>query len=132
MYVLTPLSLLTEYPHLTDGPEVKPSNLTVYTGLGQQFILSCTVSAWPRASLVWSKQHRQVRDSPRLTTRLRGDTHYLFVYNVTDADFGEYTCQARNRLGVTQQSILVVGERHNIARVVRSQVCVQVPLLPPP
>ena len=89
---------------------MKPSNLTVYTGLGQQFILSCTVSAWPRASLVWSKQHRQVRDSPRLTTRLRGDTHYLFVYNVTETDFGEYQCRARNRLAVTEQSIVVVGE----------------------
>ena len=95
-------------------PEVRPANITVYTGLGQQFILSCEVLAWPRASLLWTRQNRVVRDSPRLATRVRGDSHYLFVYNVTETDFGEYVCQARNRLGVSAQSIVVVGETPSI------------------
>ena len=89
---------------------MRPGNSTVYTGLGHQFVLSCSVSAWPRAAVVWSRQHRTIRDSARLTTRLRGDTHYLFVYNVTDTDFGEYVCTASNRLGVERQNIVVVGE----------------------
>ena len=89
---------------------MRPGNSTVYTGLGHQFVLSCSVSAWPRAEVVWSRQHRTIRDSARLTTRLRGDTHYLFVYNVTDTDFGEYVCTASNRLGVERQNIVVVGK----------------------
>ena len=90
---------------------MRPGKTTVYTGLGHQFILSCSVFAWPRAEVTWSRHHRTIRDSARLTTRLKGDTHYLFVYNVTDTDFGEYVCSASNRLGVERQNIVVVGER---------------------
>ena len=68
------------------------------------------MSAWPRAEVVWSRHHRTIRDSGRLTTRTRGDTSYLFVYNVTDTDFGQYVCSATNRLGVERQNIVVVGE----------------------
>ena len=92
---------------------MRPGNTTVYTGLGHQFILSCSVSAWPRAEVVWSRHHRTIRHTDRaarITTRTRGDTHYLFVYNVTDTDFGEYVCSASNRLGVDRQNIVVVGE----------------------
>ena len=90
--------------------------MTVYTGLGHQFILSCKVTAWPRATLRWTKQKRPVRLSRRLATRVRGDTHYLFVYNVTETDFGEYQCTARNRLAVSQESLVVVGEVLDIVR----------------
>ena len=89
---------------------MRPGNTTVYTGLAHQFVLSCSVSAWPRAEVVWSRHHRIIRDSGRLTTRTRGDTSYLFVYNVTDTDFGQYVCSATNRLGVERQNIVVVGE----------------------
>ena len=89
---------------------MRPGNTTVYTGLGHQFILSCSVSGWPRPELTWSRHHRTIRNTARLTTRTRGDTHYLFVHNVTDTDFGEYVCSATNRLGTERQNIVVVGE----------------------
>ena len=105
--------------------------MTVYTGLGHQFILSCLVTAWPTATTTWTKQNRPVRVGGRLASRERGDTHYLFVYNVTETDFGEYQCRARNRLAVTEQSIVVVGEALDVVCEELYHDIQALPLLPP-
>ena len=47
---------------------------------------------------------------------VRGNTSYLFVSNVSAADFGEYVCRANNSIGLSSASIVVVGMYNQICK----------------
>lgn len=39
----------------------------------------------------------------------RGHEHTLFVLNTQVADFGKYTCESKNHIGVTKKDIMLTG-----------------------
>ena len=68
------------------------------------------MEANPEAEVVWIKHKRHLlRSDERINTFKKKEYHYLSVKNVTKDDFGEYICEASNTIGITRESIVVVG-----------------------
>ncbi|XP_068615980.1 opioid-binding protein/cell adhesion molecule homolog [Brachionichthys hirsutus] len=80
------------------------------TPVGQKGILQCEASAVPRANFEWYKEDR------RLFTGLngvkienQGKQSMLIFFNVSEQDYGNYTCVAMNAMGITNASIILYG-----------------------
>ncbi|XP_068187814.1 opioid-binding protein/cell adhesion molecule isoform X2 [Antennarius striatus] len=80
------------------------------TPVGQKGILQCEASAVPRADFEWYKEDR------RLFTGLngvkienQGKQSMLIFFNVSEEDYGNYTCVAMNAMGITNASIILYG-----------------------
>ncbi|XP_040339505.1 opioid-binding protein/cell adhesion molecule isoform X3 [Herpailurus yagouaroundi] len=78
--------------------------------VGQKGILSCEASAVPMAEFQWFKE------DTRLATGLggvrienKGHISTLTFFNVSEKDYGNYTCVATNKLGNTNASITLYG-----------------------
>ncbi|XP_036600382.1 opioid-binding protein/cell adhesion molecule isoform X1 [Trichosurus vulpecula] len=92
--------------------------------LGQKGILRCEASAVPLAEFQWFKEetrYPEIRDGAtlklsRLATGLdgvrienKGRMSTLTFFNVSEKDYGNYTCVATNKLGNTNASITLYG-----------------------
>ncbi|KAK2099802.1 hypothetical protein P7K49_021150 [Saguinus oedipus] len=74
--------------------------------VGQKGILSCEASAVPMAEFQWFKEDTRLAtglDGVRIENKGRMST--LTFFNVSEKDYGNYTCVATNKLGNTNASI---------------------------
>ncbi|KAM4815140.1 opioid-binding protein/cell adhesion molecule-like [Thomomys bottae] len=74
--------------------------------VGQKGILSCEASAVPMAEFQWFKEETRLAtglDGVRIENKGRIST--LTFFNVSEKDYGNYTCVATNKLGNTNASI---------------------------
>ncbi|KAF5921363.1 hypothetical protein HPG69_019413 [Diceros bicornis minor] len=74
--------------------------------VGQKGILSCEASAVPMAEFQWFKEDTRLAtglDGMRIENKGRIST--LTFFNVSEKDYGNYTCVATNKLGNTNASI---------------------------
>ncbi|XP_076432025.1 opioid-binding protein/cell adhesion molecule isoform X4 [Peromyscus maniculatus bairdii] len=74
--------------------------------VGQKGILSCEASAVPMAEFQWFKEDTRLAtglDGVRIENKGRIST--LTFFNVSEKDYGNYTCVATNKLGNTNASI---------------------------
>ncbi|XP_036786135.1 opioid-binding protein/cell adhesion molecule isoform X1 [Manis pentadactyla] len=74
--------------------------------VGQKGILSCEASAVPMAEFQWFKEDTRLAtglDGVRIENKGRIST--LTFFNVSEKDYGNYTCVATNNLGNTNASI---------------------------
>ncbi|XP_032954385.1 opioid-binding protein/cell adhesion molecule isoform X2 [Rhinolophus ferrumequinum] len=74
--------------------------------VGQKGILSCEASAVPTAEFQWFKEDTRLAtglDGVRIENKGRIST--LTFFNVSEKDYGNYTCVATNKLGNTNASI---------------------------
>ncbi|TNN80137.1 Opioid-binding protein/cell adhesion molecule [Liparis tanakae] len=95
------------------------------TPVGQKGILQCEASAVPRADFEWYKEDRR-RVSPlisvtstglellfnglnRVKIENQGKQSMLVFFNVSEEDYGNYTCVAVNTMGITNASIILYG-----------------------
>ncbi|KAM4815633.1 opioid-binding protein/cell adhesion molecule-like [Thomomys bottae] len=100
------------------APDVRKVKITVnyppyiskakITGVsvGQKGILSCEASAVPMAEFQWFKEETRLAtglDGVRIENKGRIST--LTFFNVSEKDYGNYTCVATNKLGNTNASI---------------------------
>ncbi|KAF6278241.1 opioid binding protein/cell adhesion molecule like [Rhinolophus ferrumequinum] len=79
--------------------------------VGQKGILSCEASAVPTAEFQWFKEDTRLAtglDGVRIENKGRIST--LTFFNVSEKDYGNYTCVATNKLGNTNASITLYGE----------------------
>ena len=77
--------------------------------------ISCHVEANPKAEVVWIKHKRHLlKSDERIKTFKERESHYLSLKNVTKDDFGEYICEASNKIGISRASIVVVGNDYLI------------------
>ncbi|XP_069470227.1 neurotrimin isoform X4 [Ambystoma mexicanum] len=78
--------------------------------LGQKGVLQCEASAMPHANFSWYKEDRRLTEAEK---GLRVDTRDTFsrltFFNVTEQDFGNYTCVAINKLGNANASVILYG-----------------------
>ncbi|KAL4647471.1 hypothetical protein GN956_G7986 [Arapaima gigas] len=130
-------------------PDVKAVRITVNyppsilsakgTGaaLGQKGILQCEASAVPAPDFHWYREdHRQVMGvSGNICTIIfcfgingikiesKGKQSMLVFFNVSESDYGNYTCVAANTLGNTNASMMLYGPGaiHNVSRAQQSQ-----------
>ncbi|CAN9501390.1 unnamed protein product [Ophioblennius macclurei] len=76
--------------------------------LGQRGVLECEADAVPEADFEWYKDDRRIySDFDGMEIANTGSLSRLTFYNVSDGDYGNYTCVAINKLGSSNTSFLL-------------------------
>ncbi|MEQ2280625.1 hypothetical protein AMECASPLE_021850 [Ameca splendens] len=92
---------------LVDAPSVSEGRDAGVT-LGQRGVLECEADAVPEADFEWYKDNRRVLNGfDDIEIFNTGSLSKLTFYNVSDGDYGNYTCVAVNKLGSSNTSFLL-------------------------
>ncbi|XP_032905893.1 opioid-binding protein/cell adhesion molecule homolog isoform X4 [Amblyraja radiata] len=82
----------------------------VGAAVGQKGILQCEAYAVPSADYEWYKEDRRLSTGLNgVQIKKNGDTSVLTFFNVSEEDYGNYTCVAMNTLGASNTSVLLFG-----------------------
>uniref|UniRef100_A0A8C2T4K0 Neurotrimin n=1 Tax=Coturnix japonica TaxID=93934 RepID=A0A8C2T4K0_COTJA len=84
--------------------------------VGQKGILMCEASAVPSADFQWYKDDKRLAEGQKgLKVENKAFFSRLTFFNVSEQDYGNYTCVASNQLGNTNASMILyaqsVGQR---------------------
>ncbi|XP_048873693.1 opioid-binding protein/cell adhesion molecule isoform X1 [Brienomyrus brachyistius] len=80
------------------------------TPLGQRGMLQCEASAVPVANFEWYKEDRRLFNGLNgVKIENKGRQSMLIFFNVSEEDYGNYTCVAMNTMGITNASIILYG-----------------------
>lgn len=80
------------------------------TAVGQKGVLQCEASAVPRADFEWYKEDRRLSNGLNgVRIENQGKQSLLVFFNVSEEDYGNYTCVAMNNMGITNASIILYG-----------------------
>ncbi|XP_051766841.1 opioid-binding protein/cell adhesion molecule isoform X1 [Ctenopharyngodon idella] len=80
------------------------------TAVGQKGVLWCEASAVPLADFQWYKGERRLLNGFNgVKIENKGKQSMLTFFNVSEEDYGNYTCVAMNTLGITNASIILYG-----------------------
>ncbi|KAG7471320.1 hypothetical protein MATL_G00123350 [Megalops atlanticus] len=78
--------------------------------VGQKGILQCEASAVPVADFEWYKEDRRLLNGLNgVKIETKGKQSKLVFFNVSEEDYGNYTCVALNTMGHTNASIILYG-----------------------
>uniref|UniRef100_H3ADH4 Opioid binding protein/cell adhesion molecule like n=1 Tax=Latimeria chalumnae TaxID=7897 RepID=H3ADH4_LATCH len=79
--------------------------------VGQKGILQCEASALPLAEFKWYKEDTRLLKNGLDGVKIEneGKMSMLTFFNVSEKDYGNYTCVASNTLGNTNASIILYG-----------------------
>nr|XP_060643726.1 protein CEPU-1-like isoform X6 [Anolis sagrei ordinatus] len=78
--------------------------------VGQKGILQCEASAVPSAEFQWYKDDKRLIEGQKgLKVENKAFFSRLTFFNVSEQDYGNYTCVAYNQLGNTNASIILYG-----------------------
>ncbi|NXY62716.1 CEPU1 protein, partial [Callaeas wilsoni] len=79
--------------------------------VGQKGILLCEASAVPSADFQWYKDDKRLAEGQKgLKVENKAFFSRLTFFNVSEQDYGNYTCVASNQLGNTNASMILYGE----------------------
>lgn len=74
--------------------------------------LTCTVHAYPPPSIVWRKEGENVVQTLRIQLSQKKHVtrteNILVIHNLTEKDFGKYSCFAKNSLGKNEKTVSLV------------------------
>uniref|UniRef100_A0A672LRB4 Neurotrimin n=2 Tax=Sinocyclocheilus grahami TaxID=75366 RepID=A0A672LRB4_SINGR len=91
-------------PSVSDGRDVGVT-------LGQRGVLQCEADAVPEADFEWYRDDRRIfSDFDGIEIEDAGAFSKLTFFNVSEADYGNYTCVAINKLGSANTSIILYGK----------------------
>lgn len=76
---------------------------------GYQAILICIVHGRPQPNVTWQRQDEPVSSEKHLMTHDGVRRHTLTFTDVTEDDFGYYSCIAQNRLGKVHNNLYLTG-----------------------
>lgn len=103
------------YINIVVQPEVQVLNREQKQDLRKETIIQCEISASPQAIVNWRKgDHIFTANSyQRITPEIYEKNIYvtvlrLRIQNLTWSDFGEYICEASNRLGKDQEMMQLI------------------------
>lgn len=95
-------------------PEVSLINLRQSQSLGRETILQCDVSASPFGVNIWRFGEREFdqQSGPNYRTDMYKEDHLkvtlsLRILNVSRGDFGNYTCEAQNKYGRSERTMIL-------------------------
>uniref|UniRef100_A0A3B1K5P4 Opioid binding protein/cell adhesion molecule-like n=1 Tax=Astyanax mexicanus TaxID=7994 RepID=A0A3B1K5P4_ASTMX len=98
------------------------------TPVGHRGVLQCEASAVPLADFQWYKEDRPlVNGLNGVKIENKGKQSMLIFFNVSEEDYGNYTCVAMNMLGITNASIILYGKNARFIKYEsnsRTTVCV--------
>ena len=101
------LFLNTEKPTAKVSPKPYPT-LTQ----GDKLRLTCSVNE-ATVNITWKKDGDPIKERAVIDTQLDETTSYLVIAKVVDS--GEYSCEARNRLGNVVRSIVMIKVNRKLA-----------------
>lgn len=91
-------------------PEIELGQIFVSSFTGQDEVeLVCNVHANPAPKVVWTKDGGDIKEERRVHIKVVGRRHSLVISRVQQADFGQYSCSATNRLGQAEKTIELSG-----------------------
>ncbi|XP_045156620.2 limbic system-associated membrane protein-like isoform X2 [Mercenaria mercenaria] len=95
-------------------PIIKLLNSRLGQSLGKETILECSVTSHPRAKISWYKNGVQINHSYKFRQEVypgKHDTYSLTlqILYINKHDYGDYTCEAENRMG-TEHATMVLYE----------------------
>uniref|UniRef100_A0A8C2FYJ1 Neurotrimin n=1 Tax=Cyprinus carpio TaxID=7962 RepID=A0A8C2FYJ1_CYPCA len=91
-------------PSVSDGKDVGVT-------LGQRGVLQCEADAVPEADFEWYRDDRRIFNGfDGIEIEDAGAFSKLTFFNVSEADYGNYTCVAINKLGSANTSIILYGK----------------------
>ena len=103
------LFLNTEKPTAKVTPKPYPT-LTQ----GDKLRLTCNVNK-ATINVTWKKDGDPVKERAVIETQLDETTSYLTIAKVVEEDSGEYSCEARNRVGNMARSIVMIKVNRKLA-----------------
>uniref|UniRef100_A0A4W4FQT4 Ig-like domain-containing protein n=1 Tax=Electrophorus electricus TaxID=8005 RepID=A0A4W4FQT4_ELEEL len=78
--------------------------------LGQRGVLQCEADAVPAATFEWYRDDRRIFNGfDGIEINDSGTFSKLTLFNVSETDYGNYTCVAINKLGSANTSIVLYG-----------------------
>ncbi|KAG7471322.1 hypothetical protein MATL_G00123360 [Megalops atlanticus] len=94
--------LIVNYaPTVSEGKDVG-------VALGQRAVLQCEAEAEPAAQIDWYKEDKRISsDFDGIEIESTSEFSKLTLFNVSEEDYGNYTCVAINKLGSANTSIIV-------------------------
>ncbi|XP_055694093.1 lachesin-like isoform X2 [Lutzomyia longipalpis] len=90
-------------------PEIEVERPIVHTGVGFEAHLVCIVHAEPPPIIHWFMDTTQLATTERHSQQNRGNRYTMMIRNVSFFDFGNYTCQAANKLGKERKGMTLTG-----------------------
>ncbi|KAJ7424653.1 limbic system-associated membrane protein-like protein [Willisornis vidua] len=78
---------------------------------GRQALLRCEASAVPTPDFEWYRDDTRINSANGLEIKSTGTQSLLMVANVTEEHYGNYTCVAANKLGVTNASLYLYSPK---------------------
>lgn len=100
---------------LSDAPVVKLLNSRLGQKIGGETILECSVTSYPRARITWIKNGVPITHSYKYRPEMFPGNHDTFTLTLTILyinvhDYGDYTCEAGNRMGREKVTMLLYGK----------------------
>ncbi|XP_067827140.1 opioid-binding protein/cell adhesion molecule isoform X2 [Heptranchias perlo] len=97
---------------IVNYPPYIPDTRNVGAAVGQKGILQCEAFAVPSADFEWYKEDRRLFNGLNgVQIKNNGDMSMLTFFNVSEEDYGNYTCVASNKLGTSNTSVLLFEEK---------------------
>lgn len=99
---------------IADEPKIEVERRIVYSGAGIESKMTCIVSAYPEAIIIWYKDNKKLTHNKELKMEHRTingnkTKHTLKIMHTSARDFGEYQCRAENIMGENTKSITLTG-----------------------
>lgn len=101
------IEVKVQYP-----PLVKLTNTKLGQRIGKETILECKVTSYPRAKITWIKNGVAIEHSYKYRLELYSGlmdsyTLTLQIQYLNKNDYGDYTCEAENRMGIERATMLL-------------------------
>ncbi|KAK0140771.1 Limbic system-associated membrane protein [Merluccius polli] len=95
------VNVVVNYP-----PAIKKTQSSE-TPVGRMGMLHCDATAVPTPEFEWYRDDKRLSNSQGINIHTLGTTTILTIANVTEEDYGNYTCVASNRLGIQNASLFL-------------------------
>ncbi|PFX11659.1 Tyrosine kinase receptor Cad96Ca [Stylophora pistillata] len=89
--------------------ELSPNPYPTLTS-GDQLRLTCIVNK-ATVNITWKKDGDEIRKRAHIFTQLDEKKGYLHIAKLVEEDIGEYSCEARNRLGNVARSTVTITQK---------------------
>uniref|UniRef100_A0A3B3ZLX8 Ig-like domain-containing protein n=1 Tax=Periophthalmus magnuspinnatus TaxID=409849 RepID=A0A3B3ZLX8_9GOBI len=80
------------------------------TPVGRVGMLQCDANAVPKPEFEWFKDDKSIKGEKGRVKIMLGTTTILVFSNVSEEDYGNYTCVASNRLGIQYASVFLFSD----------------------
>uniref|UniRef100_A0A3Q3WDI9 Ig-like domain-containing protein n=1 Tax=Mola mola TaxID=94237 RepID=A0A3Q3WDI9_MOLML len=95
------VNVVVNYP-----PKIKKTQSSE-TQVGRMGTLQCEAIAVPTPEFEWYRDEARLSNSQGINIQILGTTTILMIANITEDDYGNYTCVASNRLGFQNASLFL-------------------------